>query len=170
MSFDSVSEGVDGEGPASEPEEPTTVSLPFAGGRPKVQIFLEAPDDGDHVAEWATIDSGADRSLFPLVWAKRLGIARLLQRKRPLTGAAGHRFKVWSQPSPLTGHVVRFDVATSTHRVWGPAMALTPAFAKTSEAVLGMSDFFPYFVVTIQAGTHGTVLLEPRRGLDAADP
>jgi hypothetical protein len=46
--------------------------------------------------------------------------------------------------------------------LWGPRLSLTPFFAKTDVAVLGIDDFFPYFVVTLEAGAHGTLRLEAR--------
>ena len=139
---------------------PRIVTLTFQQGRPRVPILIEAPGGSTHFG-WATIDSGAHRSILPRDWAQPLGLAKALRRERIRTaGADDRRIKTWSQPEPVIVQVAYIE--SGVQRLWGPRMSLVPSFAKTSEAILGMADFFPYFTVTFEAGTYGAVRLEPR--------
>jgi hypothetical protein len=139
-------------------DAPERLTIPFRDGKPQVYLGLEGPDGGT-CHGWAIVDSGAHGSIFPLKWATDLGIRNAL-RKDPtrVEGAGGRRIKTWIQGSPVLGQLVQ----TELRSFWGPRISLTPSFAKIATPILGMTDFFPQFVVTIEAGPRGVLRLETR--------
>jgi hypothetical protein len=101
----------------------------------------------------ALVDSGADRTAFPLEIAWQLGIQRdeLIMRPGGGRGIKSH-FDVWTTSVPIRAAVSRRVVSTGADSAWGPAFALSPVFVDGGSFLLGRADFFSVFTVTFQEG------------------
>jgi hypothetical protein len=101
----------------------------------------------------AVVDSGADRTTFPLDIARDLGI-----EQHELTfhqnGGRGvrSRFDLWTSSVPVRAGVRRRDPATDTDSAWGPGFVLQPTFIDDDSFLLGRADFFSVFTVTFEEG------------------
>jgi hypothetical protein len=101
----------------------------------------------------ALVDSGSDRTTFPLKIARKLGIQRdeLILRPGGGRGVKSH-FAVWTSPVPIRAGVSRRDLSTGTDSAWGPAFTLSPVFIDDGSFLLGRADFFSVFTVTFEEG------------------
>ena len=101
----------------------------------------------------ALVDSGADRTTFPLKIAWKLGIQRneLILHPEGGRGVKSH-FDVWTSSVPIRAGISRRDVSTGAHSAWGPAFTLRPVFIDDSSLLLGRADFFSVFTVTFEEG------------------
>ena len=101
----------------------------------------------------ALVDSGADRTTFPLDTAWDLGIQRVeLILHRGGGRGVKSRFDVWRSSVPIRAGISRRDVSTGAHSAWGPAFTLRPVFIDGSSLLLGRADFFSVFTVTFEEG------------------
>ena len=101
----------------------------------------------------ALVDSGADRTTFPLKIAWDLGIQRDELTLRPGGGrGVKSHFDVWTSSVPIRAGVSRRDVATGTYSAWGPTFTLRPFFIDGGSFLLGRADFFSVFTVTFEEG------------------
>jgi hypothetical protein len=101
----------------------------------------------------ALVDSGADRTTFPLRIAWQLGIQQdeLILRPRGGRGVKSH-FDVWTSSVPIRAGISRRDVSTGAVSPWGPAFTLSPVFIDDGSFLLGRADFFSVFTVTFEEG------------------
>ena len=77
---------------------------------------------------WALVDSGADRTTFPLTIARDLGIQRDELILRPGGGrGVKSRFEVWTSSLPIRAGISRHDVSTGADSSWGPASRSRPS-------------------------------------------
>jgi hypothetical protein len=111
-------------------------------GRPPPPVLLKA-----------LVDSGADRTKFPLEIAWKLGIQRdeLILRPRGGRGVKS-RFDVWTSSVPIRAGISRRDASTGADSAWGPAFTLRPSFVDGGSFLLGRADFFSVFTVTFEEG------------------
>ena len=101
---------------------------------------------------WALVDSGADRTTFPLKIARDLGIQRDELILRPGGGrGVKSRFGLDELPSDPR-RLSRHDVSTGAETPWGPAFRLWPFFIDDDSSLLGRADFFSVFTVTFEEG------------------
>jgi hypothetical protein len=101
----------------------------------------------------ALVDSGADRTTFPLKIACQLGIQRNELILHPGGGrGVKSRFDVWRSSVPIRAGVTRRDVSTRADSAWGPAFTLWPSFIDDGSFRLGRADFFSVFTVTFEEG------------------
>jgi hypothetical protein len=102
---------------------------------------------------WALVDSGADRTTFPLKVAWKLGINQDELILRP-GGSRGvkSRFDVWTSSVPIRAGVSRRAVSSGADSAWGPAFTLWPFFIDDGSFLLGRADFFSVFTVTFEEG------------------
>ena len=104
----------------------------------------------------ATVDSGANRTYFPLQIAARLGItpAELVKAPNPSIGV-GSTFETWSSAVNVTAQIVAYFAPgpgqVQTPTIWGPQITLVPSFGNPSAFLLGQHDFFRTFTTTFQA-------------------
>jgi hypothetical protein len=102
---------------------------------------------------WALVDSGADRTTFPLKIAWKLGIQQDELILRPGGGrGVKSRFDVWTSSVPIRAGISRRDVSTGADAGWGPAFTLSPFFIDGGSFLLGRADFFRVFTMTFQEG------------------
>jgi hypothetical protein len=101
----------------------------------------------------ALLDSGADRTTFPLTIAWDLGIRQdeLVLRPGGGRGVKSH-FDVWTSSLPIRTSISRHDVSTGADSAWGPAFTLWPFFIDDGSFLLGRADFFSVFTVTFEEG------------------
>jgi len=101
----------------------------------------------------ALVDSGADRTTFPLKIAWKLGIQRneLILRPGGGRGVKSH-FDVWRSSVPIRAGISRHDVSTGADAAWGPVFRLSPVFIDGGSFLLGRADFFSVFTVTFEEG------------------
>jgi hypothetical protein len=101
----------------------------------------------------ALVDSGADRTTFPLKIAWELGIQRdeLILRAGGGRGVKS-RFDVWTSSVPIRAGISRRHIPTGTDSAWGSAFMLSPVFVDGSSFLLGRADFFRVFTVTFEEG------------------
>jgi hypothetical protein len=105
----------------------------------------------------ALVDSGADRTTFPLKIAWKLGIQRHeLNLHRGGGRGVKSRFDVWTTSVPIRAGITRRDVSTGAVFAWGPAFTLSPFFIDGGSFLLGRADFFSVFTVTFEEG-HGRI-------------
>ena len=97
----------------------------------------------------ALVDSGADRTTFPLRIAWKLGIQRdeLISRPGGGRGVKSH-FNVWTSLLPIRAGISRHDVSTGVDADWGTTFILSPFFIDDGSFLLGRADFFSVFTVT----------------------
>jgi hypothetical protein len=101
----------------------------------------------------ALVDSGADRTTFPLEIAWDLGIQRNELILHPGGGrGVKSRFDVWTSSVPIRAGISRRDVRTGADSAWGPAFTLSPFFIDGGSFLLGRADFFSVFTVTFEEG------------------
>jgi hypothetical protein len=101
----------------------------------------------------ALVDSGADRTTFPLTIARDLGIQQNELILRPGGGrGVKSRFDVWRSSVPISARVSRRNVSTGAGSAWGPAFTLWPSFIDGGSFLLGRGDFFSVFTVTFEEG------------------
>jgi hypothetical protein len=101
----------------------------------------------------ALVDSGADRTTFPLDVAWKLGIQRNELILRPDGGrGVKSRFDVWTSSLPIRAGVSTRDAWTGADSAWGPAFMLFPFFIDDGSFLLGRADFFSVFTVTFEEG------------------
>jgi hypothetical protein len=101
----------------------------------------------------ALVDSGADRTTFPLEIAWELGIQRDELILRPGGGrGVKSRFDVWTSSLPIRAGVSTRDASTGADSAWGPAFTLSPVFIDDGSFLLGRADFFSVFAVTFEEG------------------
>jgi hypothetical protein len=137
------------------PSEPFREEYP-AGVMPQVLVQLET-NSGTKVV-LGDVDSGADRSLFPLEIAADLGIeSELVEDAKKGQGAHGARFPTYSSSAAVMGQLVRID-GNGNQVLWGQLFRMRPAFADTDSFLLGRQDFFSVFEVRFLNGTSGPVL------------
>jgi Aspartyl protease len=87
----------------------------------------------------ALVDSGADHSLFPKVWARHFGVD-LDECEEITSGTAGGSGTVLVHPVPLEAEIQAMRVR----------FAMTSAYSeKGGTILLGRQDFFSQFRVTI---------------------
>jgi hypothetical protein len=99
------------------------------------------------------VDSGADRTTFPLKVAWDLGIERDELILHPGGGrGVKSRFDVWRSALPIRAGINRHDVATGADSAWGPTFTLSPVFIDDGSFLLGRADFFSVFTVTFEEG------------------
>jgi hypothetical protein len=105
----------------------------------------------------ALVDSGADRSAFPLQIAKDLGIADNELVEEPAGGAGvGSTFRVWTTTVPIMAGIGFFQPAPDgTVQPWGPGFSLNPSFVEADAFLLGRADFFQAFTVTFDMNGAG---------------
>ena len=102
---------------------------------------------------WALVDSGADRTTFPLKIAWKLGIQQDELILHPGGGrGVKSRFDVWRSLVPIRAGVSRPDVSTRADSAWGPAFTLSPFFIDNGSFLLGRADFLNVFTVTFEEG------------------
>jgi hypothetical protein len=100
----------------------------------------------------ALVDSGADRTTFPLKIAWKLGIQQDELTLHPGGGrGVKSRFDVWRSSVPIRAGVSRRDVPRADS-ARGPAFALWPSFIDDGSFLLGRADFFSVFTVTFEEG------------------
>jgi hypothetical protein len=101
----------------------------------------------------ALVDSGADRTTFPLKIAWDVGIQRneLILHSGGGRGVKSH-FDVWTSSVPIRAGISRRDVSTGADSAWGPAFTLSPVFIDDGSFLLGRADFFSVFTVTFEEG------------------
>jgi hypothetical protein len=101
----------------------------------------------------ALVDSGADRTTFPLKIAWDLGIWRDELILHPGGGrGVKSRFDVWTSSLPIRAGVSTRDASTGADSAWGPAFTLSPVFIDDGSFLLGRADFFSVFTVTFEEG------------------
>jgi hypothetical protein len=101
----------------------------------------------------ALVDSGADRTTFPLEIAWKLGIQPNELTLRPGGGrGVKSRFDVWTSSLPIRAGVSTRDASTGADSAWGPAFMLSPFFIDDGSFLLGRADFFSVFTVTFEEG------------------
>ena len=101
----------------------------------------------------ALVDSGADRTTFPLKIARELGIQRDELILRPGGGrGVKSRFDVWTSSVPIRAGISRHDVSIDADPAWGPTFTLWPFFIDDGSFLLGRADFFSVFTVTFEEG------------------
>ena len=102
---------------------------------------------------WALVDSGADRTTFPLKIARELGIQRDELILRPGGGrGVKSRFDVWTSSVPIRAGISRHDVSIDADPAWGPTFTLWPFFIDGGSFLLDRADFFSVFTVTFEEG------------------
>ena len=101
----------------------------------------------------ALVDSGADRTTFPLKIAWKLGIQQDELILRP-GGGRGVKscFDVWTSSVPIRAGIGRHDVSIDADSAWGPTFTLWPFFIDDGSFLLGRADFFSVFTVTFEEG------------------
>ena len=101
----------------------------------------------------ALVDSGSDRTTFPLKIAWKLGIQRdeLFLRPGGGRGVKSH-FDVWTSSVPIRAGISTRDDSTGGDSIWGPAFTLSPFFIDDGSFLLGRADFFSVFTVTFEEG------------------
>lgn len=101
----------------------------------------------------ALVDSGADRTTFPLKIAGDLGIQpnELILHTGGGRGVKS-RFDVRTSSVSIRASISRRDLSTSADSAWGPAFTLSPVFIDDGSFLLGRADFFSIFTVTFQEG------------------
>ena len=112
-------------------------------------IFIGPRDSGRTVA---LIDSGADRTMLPLDWAPKFGVTLERNPQGVLHFGEG---------GPALADCYR-PVETLRATVAGRTFDLDALFGPAWEPVLGRSEFFREFVVTIDERNR-TVILDPYR-------
>lgn len=101
----------------------------------------------------ALVDSGADRTTFPLKIAWELGIQRNELILHPGGGrGVKSRFDVWTSSVPIRAGISKHDVSTDADSAWGPTFTLLPLFIDGGSFLLGRADFFSVFTVTFEEG------------------
>ena len=101
----------------------------------------------------ALVDSGADRTTFPLKVAWQLGIQRNELILHPGAGrGVKSRFDLWTSSVPIRAGISRRDVSTGADSPWGPTFTLSPYFIDDNSFLLGRADFFSVFTVTFEEG------------------
>jgi hypothetical protein len=101
----------------------------------------------------ALVDSGADRTTFPLKIARGLGIQQDELILRPGGGrGVKSRFDVWTSSLPIRAGVSTYNASTGADAAWGPAFTLRPFFIDDGSFLLGRADFFSVFTVTFEEG------------------
>jgi hypothetical protein len=112
----------------------------------------------------ALVDSGADRTTFPLKIAWDLGIQwdELILRPGGGRGVKSH-FDVWRSSVPIRAGISRHDVLTGADSAWGPAFTLSPFFIDGGSFLLGRADFFSVFTVTFEEGRGRVFHLDTER-------
>jgi hypothetical protein len=146
-----------------EPEkrEDGAVALPFHEIGPGVlapAVIVELIGPSNSLRVVALVDSGANQSVLPLDLAKHLGIPLDATKRRQGLGPGGS-----------------YDVFEATNvvvaRIAGIEVKLSPVLTSSPFVLLGRSDFFSAFVVTIDE-RDSVVTLRPRNapGEGASDP
>lgn len=101
----------------------------------------------------ALVDSGADRTTFPMEIARDLGIQRDELILHPGGGrGVKSRFDVWTTSVPIRAGVSTPDPSTGATSAWGPTFTLRPSFVDGGAFLLGRADFFSVFTVTFEEG------------------
>lgn len=101
----------------------------------------------------ALVDSGADRTTFPLSVAWELGIQQDELILRPGGGrGVKSRFDVWTSSLPIWAEVSTPNASTGADSAWGPTFTLWPFFIDDGSFLLGRADFFSVFTVTFEEG------------------
>jgi hypothetical protein len=101
----------------------------------------------------ALVDSGADRTTFPLEVAWELGIEQDELILRPGGGrGVKSRFDTWRSSVPIRAGISRRNASTGAHAAWGPFFTLQPSFIDDGSFLLGRADFFSVFTVTFEEG------------------
>jgi hypothetical protein len=101
----------------------------------------------------ALVDSGADRTTFPLKIAWRLGIQLNELILHPGGGrGVKSQFDVWTSSLLIRAGVSRRDASSGADSVWGPVFTLSPFFIDDDSFLLGRADFFSVFTVTFEEG------------------
>lgn len=107
------------------------------------------------VPVFGIVDSGADRSFFPMQIAARLGLILKddLVEDQGTSRGVGSSFKTWSSTVTIRAQIVANFVTGP--QTWGPQIVLTPAFGKEIDSfLLGRDDFFAPFTVTFEQQAH----------------
>jgi hypothetical protein len=102
----------------------------------------------------AMMDSGADRCLFPMQIAGRLGLIGKYDMNKDArkSSGVGSEFETYSSTIPIRAQIVASVQmgAAVVQQAWGPQLTLTPAFAKAENFLLGRADFFKAFTVSFE--------------------
>jgi hypothetical protein len=103
------------------------------------------------------VDSGADRTILPKLFAAVLGISHteLMEDEIGGSGVGGRKFPTWSSVIPIFGQVV-----LGSGELWGPVFRLNPAFAEVDAFLWGRADFFRKFKITFEEGPAPEFLIE----------
>ena len=129
--------------------------LPNAPTRPLVRMRLLTPDSSRGVVCTACLDTGTDRCVFPLSFARQLGLDPAQMLKAETRGATGSGDVYYSDVRiliPLGGHVF--------------ALAVRAGFMEGLDALgmglLGQTGFFDRFRVTFDRPRGTFTIHDPR--------
>ncbi len=124
------------------------LTTPYTKAMPVLRLAIEGPTGQKAIA--GIVDSGADKTLLPNSVASALGVPdEDLQPTPDGSGGAGNIwFPTWVLPYSLKAQVIVPFAPPRGIELWGPELALTPAFAKDTVSLFGRADFFETFTVT----------------------
>lgn len=137
-----------------------SLSISFDRGTvPQVSVQLTTSSGWKRIV--GDVDSGSEKSLCPMAFARDLGLGSSDFAKGPKKGesAVGDVFDTWSpQGIAITGQIVLPDSEEGDFVAWGPLFAMDLVFANTDTLLLGQSDFFAAFDVKFLNRDGGSVL------------
>jgi hypothetical protein len=130
---------------------------------PIIQLAVQGP--GGLRSVGCVVDIGADKTLLPKSFAKRLGIDLAdLEETDGSDGAGGVSFPTWELSKPLPSWVIVQWPQPRGLEMWGPEIALVPEWADDTIPLLGRAGFFNAFNVTFEQNGG------PRFHLEYEDP
>lgn len=101
--------------------------------------------------------------MFPMEIARILGVeGQLSEDASGAVGVEGGGFPTWSFLPGLQGQIVRVPPSKPQHpELWGPQIAMNPAFANKDAFLLGRQDFFAELQVRFEPGAPPHFVVEP---------
>jgi hypothetical protein len=132
------------------------LTVPYAAsGEPLLQVELnvERPEAEaeQRLRVIGVLDTGAERSLLPLVFAKTLGLSADELQEQPEGLGVGGVFRTWTATVPIRAQVIA-DIDGNGNVHWGPVIELRPAFYEGQTVLLGREDFGAPFTVIFDSG------------------
>lgn len=125
------------------------LSIPYDPGTVP-QITVRVGCGNGELTRVGTVDSGSERSLFPLMYAPELGLTDddLVISGTKGEPAIGDDFELLEAKGvAFNGQIVIPHPGEGDFISWGPMFAMDLVFADTDSLLLGQSDFFAAFDV-----------------------